>query len=215
MKLGCIGCLTLLVFVAVVGGVFWVGVQVLREPAFPVVTSAPADGVRAQKKIFEIVRRGAHHGDRDRELVVLSEGEVNAFFSRHLAEIAELPVSEIGLRLPGGGRAEFRARLPLRQLLSEAPLSAVAGVLPGTWLDRRVWLRVDTRPRLEVGASRREHRYLRLDVTELAVGRQRLPALLLRVLLDPATLRVLRLPVPDGIDAITVEEGRVVVRTAS
>jgi hypothetical protein len=47
------------------------------------------------------------------------------------------------------------------------------------------------------------------------VGRQRLPVALLRVLLDPAALQVLYWRMPSGIDAITVEPGRVVVRTAS
>lgn len=215
MKLGCIGCLTSVVLVAALCGAIWAGIQVLREPDLPVVASTPEEGVRAQQRIFEIVRRGRHRGERAAETIVLSEREVNAFFSRHLAEIPDLPVTDLGLRLPGGGRAEFRARLPLRSLFGEPPLSGLAGALPAALLDRRVWLRVGTRPRLDVGAARRESRYLRFEVMDFAVGRQRLPAVLLRVLLDPAMLRVLRWPVPDGVDTVTVEAGRVLVRLAS
>ena len=87
--------------------------------------------------------------------------------------------------------------------------------LPASWLQRRIWLDASGRARVEPGATRRERRYLRLDVTEFAVGRQRLPAMLLRFLLNPAALRVLRWPLPEGIEAVTVEAGRVVIRTAS
>lgn len=215
MKLGCLGCLTLLMLVAGAAGLLWGGIQALRDPDIPLVSTTAADGVRAQQKIFEIVRRGAQPGNKNTGPVVLSERELNAFLSRHLGESTELPLTDIGLRLADGGVAELRARLPLRHLVSEPPLSVVGGILPAGWLDLRVWLRVGVRPRLEPDEGRRERRHLRLEVTDFAVGRQRLPAVLLRVLLDPAALSVLRWRVPDGIDAVSVEAGRVVVRTAS
>jgi hypothetical protein len=68
---------------------------------------------------------------------------------------------------------------------------------------------------LEPGVTRAQQRYLRLDVVEFAVGRQRLPAAMLRLLLNPSALRVLRWPMPEGTDAVTIETGRVVVRLAS
>ena len=215
MKLGCIGCLTLVLLTATFGATLWGAVQTLRAPEFPSAETSPVEGVRAQQKIFEIARRGARRGDKAGEPIVLSEGELNAFLSRHLPESAELPLTEMALRLGDDGVAEFRARLPLRHLMGESPLAAFGGILPAGWLDHRVWLRVGVRPRLEPEPARRERRYLRLEVTEFAVGRQRLPAVLLRVLLDPAALGVLRWRMPDGIDAVTVEPGRVVVRTAS
>ena len=75
--------------------------------------------------------------------------------------------------------------------------------------------RAGAHARVEPGVTRRERRYLRLDVREFAVGRQGLPAVLLRILLDPRTLGVLRWPLPDSIEAITIEPGRVVIRLAS
>jgi hypothetical protein len=215
MKLGCLGCLTLFILVLVGGGVVWGVIQALREPDIHSIAVVPADGVRAQQKIFEIVRRGGHAGDRNAEPIVFAERELNAFLARHLGESAALPLTDSSLRLERGGIAEVHARLPLRYLLREQPASMLGGFLPGVWLDRRVWLRVGVRPELESDPARRERRYLRLEVTDFAVGRQRLPALLLRVLLDPTALSVLRLRVPDGIDAITVEAGRLVVRPAS
>ncbi len=216
MRLGCLGCLTLLVILALVGSTAWLVIQTLQEPeVVPIAAATVADGVRAQQKIFEVVRRGAQRGDKDAEPVVLTERELNAFLSRHLAEIAELPFTDIGLRLPGGGIAEFRARLELRHLMTEPPLPALARALPASWLQRRIWLDVRVRARLEPGVARRERRYLRLGVTEFAVGRQRLPTMLLRLLLNPAALRMLRWPVSGGIEAVTIEAGRVVIRAAS
>lgn len=215
MKLGCFGCLTIFTLVLLCGGVVWGVMQALREPDIQSTAVAPADGVRAQQKIFEIARRGGHPRDRDAEPIVFAEGELNAFLARHLGESTALPLTDISLRLERGGIAEVRARLPLGYLLREQPTAMLEGFLPGVWLDRRVWLRVGVRPGLESDPARRARRYLRLEVTDFAVGRQRLPAPLLRILLDPTALSVLRLRVPDGIDAVTVEAGRLVVRPAS
>ena len=195
-------------------GLGWIGCQALHEPEFPVARSEPGDGARAQRKIYGIVRRGAgHHGAANS--TVLTASELNAFLSRHLAEAAEVPLTDIGLRLAADGTVEFRGRLPLAHLVAEPPLSGLASIVPGVWLERPVWLRMVARVGLEPGAMRRERRYLRLDVREFAVGRQRLPAVLLRVLLDPRPLRVLRWPVPGAIEAIRIEADQVVIRLAS
>ena len=215
MRLGCLGCLTVLIGVALVAGSAWFGVRMLQEPAFPAVATTAADGVRAQQKIFEVVQRSAGRSKTNGEPIVLSERELSAFLSRHLAEAADVPFSDVGLRLAGSGIAEFKGRLPLRHLLSEAPLSALAMAVPAAWLERSVWLRLGTRARIEPGTTRAQRRYLRLDVVEFAVGRQWLPAPVIRLLLDPATLRVLRWPVPDRVEAVTIENGRVVIRIAS
>jgi hypothetical protein len=215
MRLGCLGCLALLIAVLSTAAALRLGIQAIREPDVTGVATTPEDGRRAQQKIFQIMRRGAHGGEKDGHSIVLSERELDAFLSRHLAEVAEQPLSDIGLRLPGDGIVEFRARLPIGHLMTETPLSAVADVLPASWLERRVWLRVGARPQLEAGGRLHERRHLRFEVTEFSVGRQRLPAILLRVLVDPRTLGLLRWPVPDGIDTVTVEAGRVVVRVAS
>lgn len=208
--------MVVIVVAALATGSAWLGSRVLQEPDFPAVVTTAADGTRAQQKMFALVRRGRSRPGVNGEPVVLSERELNAFLSRHLAEAAELPITHIGLRLPADGIAELKGRLPLRHLLTEPPLSALADVVPAGWLERPVWLRLGTRARIEPGsAPRARRRYLRLEVVEFGVGRQRLPASLVRLLLDPATLRVLRWPVPDGVEAITIEKGRVVIRTAS
>lgn len=220
MRLGCGGCLTaaflLLVGGAAVGGTLWGAFRAFQEPEFHMPAGTPADGVRVQQKFFEIARRGGRPGrSGSAEPVSLSEPEVNAFLSHHLADAAELPLTDIGVRLVGDGVVEVAGRLPLRHLLSEPPVSAAADLLPERWLGRPVWLRLRARVRVEPGAARGERRYLRLDLEEFKVGRQRLPAPTLRHLLSPAALRVLRWQVPNGVEAITIEAGRAVIRTAS
>lgn len=214
MRLGRVGFLTLSLAFGGMAGLGWIGYQALQEPEFRLPPQAPGDGARAQRKIYEIARPGP--GRRAAaEPTVLTQGELNAFLAHHLAEAAEVPFADIGLRLASDGTVEFRGRLPLAHLATEPPLSGLASVLPAAWLERPVWLRMRARIRLEPGAMRRERRYLRLDVREFAVGRQRLPAVLLRVLLDPRPLRVLRWPVPGSIEAITIEAEQVVIRLAS
>jgi len=146
---------------------------------------------------------------------MLTQGELNAFLARHLVEAAELPFADLALRLTDGGVVEFRGRLPLAHLVTEPPLSGLGPLLPAALLERPVWLRIRAHARVEPSLTRRVRRYLRLDVREFAVGRQRLPAVLLRILLDPQTLGVLRWPLPESIEAITIEPGRVVIRLAS
>ena len=212
LRLGCFGCLTLLVVIAAVGGIGWGIFQVTRAPDIALAPTSSGDGLRAQQKIFDVIHRTG--GGRS-HTVSLSEREVNAFLSRHLGEAADLPLRNLAVRLPSDGRAEFAGQLPLRQLLGVAPFSALAGVLPRSWLDRGVWLSLRARVTVESGERARERRHLRLDVERFRLGRLRLPEVMLRVLLDPAALRLLRWPMPEAIDGLRIEPGRLVIQTAS
>lgn len=210
LRLGCFGCLTLLMLLGLVGAAAWGTYQITRTPEIAGPPSTPADGIRAQQKIFEIIRRS---GSGRPHTVTLSEREVNAFLSRHLGETAEVPLRNLAVRLPADGHAEIAGQMPLRQLLTTAPFSALAGVLPPAWLDRGVWLTLHARVTLESGA--RDRRHVRLDVERFWVGRQRLPEVMLRVLLDPGALRLLRSPMPDAIEGLRIEPGRLVIQSAS
>ncbi len=211
LRLGCFGCLTLLLLVAVVGAVVWGTYQVMRPAEIAAPPTTAADGIRAQQKIFEIVRRA---GSGRPHTVALSDREVNAFLSRHLGETADLPLRNLAVRLPGDGHAEIAGRLPLRQLLTAAPLSALVDVLPAEWLDRSVWLSIAARVTLEGGGGARARRFLHLDVQRFYIGRQRLPGVMLRMLLDPGALRLLHSPMPDAIEGLRIEPGRLVLQSA-
>jgi hypothetical protein len=211
LRLGCFGCLTLLLLLGVGGGAVWGGFQIARAPDFIGSTSGVADGIRAQQKIYDLLRRG---GGRPHS-VTLSEREVNAFLSRHLGETADMPVRNLAVRLPGDGRAEIAGQIPARELLKVAPLSVLAAVLPAGWLDRPLWLVVLAKVTLEGGAGSRERHHLRLDVDRFWLGRLRLPEVMLRVLLDPTALRLLRWSVPSTIEGLRVEPGRLTIQSAS
>ena len=212
LRLGCVGCLTALVVISTVTGMVWGVFQMMRPAEIAGAPTTPADGFRAQQKIFDVVRRGAEGRPRT---VSLTERELNAFLSRHLGESPDLPLRNLAVRLPSDGLAEIAGQLPLGQLLALPPVSALAGIIPAIWLERGVWLSIRARVTLEGTGDIRQPRRLRLDVDRFWLGRLRVPELMLRVLLDPAALRLLRSPIPETIGGLRIEPGRLVIQSGS
>jgi len=212
LRLGCCGCLTILILATFVTGAGWGVFQITRPPVIAGTPTSPADGLRAQQKIFDIARRA---GDGRRRAISLSEPELNAFLSRHLGESADLPLRNLAVRLPSDGVAEIAGQVPLRQLLAQAPFSALNTVVSPNWLERSVWLAVRARVTLDTGGGTREPRRLRLDVERFWLGRLPLPEVMLRVLLDPAALRLLRSPIAETIESIRIEPGRLIIQAGS
>lgn len=211
MRLGCGGCLvTVGLGLALVGVVAWVGVHSLQEPEVRVDLPTADDGFRGQQKIFNVFRAGAGRSRGRPVEVALSERELNGFLSRHLAEAPEFPVTSSTVKLLGDGRVELKGRLALRHVVPRPDL-----LLPTAWLDRPVWLHVQARASLEVEAARGHRRYLRLDVERFALGRQWLPAILVRPLVTRGAHDLFRWPLPAAVEAITIDSEKVVVRSAS
>ena len=209
LRLGCSGCLTVLVLLAVIGGAAWCVYAVWQTPEITAVAGSPADGHRAQQKVFDLLRRA---GAGRSHTAALTEAEVNAFVRNHLGGETDLPQRNLGVRLPAEGQAEIVGRVSVRQLLHLPPFSVVAGVLPERVLAQEVWLTVVTGVTVETVDGARERRRLRLDVKRLRLGRLPLPEVMLRILFDPSTLRLLRWHLPQGIEEIRIEPGRVVIR---
>jgi hypothetical protein len=214
LRLGCSGCLTTLCLVALIGGGGWAVFEAIRAPEIVAAPFSAADGVRAQQKIFDLVRRA---GSGRPHTATLSERELNAFLSRHVTEVTELPLRQLAVGLPSDGRAQVAGQLALREILGEPPFSALARLLPSSWLDRPMWLSFLARVTLEArdGGGGSERRRLRLDVERFWLGRLRLPEVMLRILLDPDALRFLRWPMPEAIDGLRIEPGRLVIQAAS
>lgn len=214
MRSGCAGCFTGLALVIIFGlGTAWTVSAVVRAfevPAQVASVGGQADGARAQRKIYEIVRRPQGTG-RAGNPVMLTERELNAFLSRHVD--GGLPLESLAVRLIGAGVAELTGQLPLERLMTEPPLRSVVSVVPRAWLDRRVWLRIEARPRVE--SRLRDPHYLKVDMERAWIGRQRIPTVALKIILSPNYLRALSWPVPGGIDAVNVEPGRLIVKVAS
>jgi hypothetical protein len=209
VRSGCRGCLSTLVGVLAIGvlvaGAAWGVMRMLETPALEPVRYAPSDGVRAQQKILDLARRRTRPGG-----VVLTEAELNAFVSRHL-EPADLPLEHPVIRLRGDDVVEIAGTLPLARLLHESPLGSLADALPAGWLARPVWLTVLART--TVGTEPR--RVLRLDMQRVTIGRQRVPAIILRVVLDPSSLRFTRIGLPTEVHSVRVEPGRLLIEATS
>jgi len=210
---GC-GCLTLTVIGLLVGTVLWLGSGAFEPPIIQHEVGTVADGHRAQQKLFELATAGSSNRRNDRRIAItFTERELNALLTRHLSG-DELPLGAMGLRLVGDGIIEVTGRLPLHALLGDS-LGAVVQLLPGGWAARPVWLRLRGDVRLETGAARGDRRRLRLDVGYFALGRRRLPTSVLSVLPEGPASRATRWPVPDTVDAVTVEPGRVTIAVRS
>lgn len=213
MRAGCVviaGSLGLLLGLGVVA--LWAGSRLAQEPDVPVTQGSAEDGARAQQKIFDLIRGETPKARGRPHEVVLTEAEINRFLSRNLVEAAGMPVAVRAVRLTGNGVVEFKGLLPLREVLSAAP---VASVVPTAWLDRQCWLHLEAKASLEVGAARKQRRYLRLDVQRFAIGRQRLPGTLLRLLAGPRVQELLRWRMPESVEGLTIEPGAVVIKTSS
>jgi hypothetical protein len=213
MRLGCGLAVPLAVaLLGLAGASLWVGSRLLREPDVTAAAGTSEDGIRAQQKIFEIARgEPPRRGARPHQVIV-TEAELNRFLSKHLVEVARMPVVFSALHLAGDGVVEFKGLLPLRDLVSA---SLAANLVPTTWLDRQVWLHLNARASLVVGANRSQRRYLRFDVQRLAIGWQPLPGLLLRLLPSPGLQGLLRWRMPESVEGITIEPGAVVIKTSS
>jgi len=201
-------------FAAVVlgGASLWVGSRLVKEPEVAAVVGSPEDGSRGQQKIFDLARGGAGRARSAPQAVVLSEAELNSFLSRNLVEVAKMPITVRAVRLAGDGVVEFKGLVALRDVLSASPL---ASLTPRAWLERQVWLHLTARANLEVGTTRSQRRYLRFDLQRVAIGRQALPGFFRWLLPSPGIQGLLRWRMPDSVESITIESGKVVIRTSS
>lgn len=213
MRSGCAVVLGVALAAVLLGGLsLWVSSRLLREPSVTAASGSSEDGVRAQQKLFDIARGGAGRARGGSHAVVVSEAELNAFLSRNLVEVANMPLTVRAVRLVGDGIVEFKGLVAVRDLLAASPFVSLP---PSAWLDRQVWLHLVARASLEVGAERTQRRYLRFDLQRVAIGRQALPAFFRWLVPSPVLQGLLRWRIPASVESITIEPGTVVVRTSS
>lgn len=203
MRLGCLGCLGLLVTLALLVGIGTLSYRILAAPHDGEGTFSAEDGLRAQEKLGEILLREARLSRR-RDPVVLSQSEINAFLARHL-EGRRLRLHPLGVRLHPD-LVEVSGGLPLDAFLQDSPRAGIRPYLPLIVLERKVWVSVRGR----VGVEGREGEF-RLE--GWALGRQSLPVWLSGLLPGKPEGDLFRWRVPRVVDRVTVEEGRVVIHT--
>ena len=217
MRVGCFGCLLLLVIllvllVAVLGVVFLSG-NILDAPEITVAATpkfSRADGYSAQQKLFDLVRRGSGESTR-RGPVILTEQEVNAFLANHLAE-ADLPFNPMSVRFVGG-QIEIHGKTPLRNMIQGQPLVQISRYLPADRLDQPVWVFVKGRIRIDPPGMGGGRLTGRMEISEFALGKQPLGSWLLTAMLGGTANRLLRWPVPAVVEDVTIDEGRLIIRT--
>jgi hypothetical protein len=209
MRLGCSGCFVVVAFVMALAAGGWGAVKMLDAPATLPVSATAADSASAQQKLYTALRRGTAA-----EPVTLTEREVNALISRNLDTDTDL--SGLSFRLVNRDTVELLGRVPIGRVVAEIP-AARRIPLPGSWQRRLLWVRARGTPRVEEAgpALSTARRYVTLDVDAAWIGRLRLPVTLLRVVLNPETLRLLRWRAPGALQELRVEPGRVIIRVAS
>jgi hypothetical protein len=182
----------------------WGTSRILQDPVVAAVASTQEDAARAQQKLFRLMR-GA-----ERDPVVVSEAEINAFVSRHL-DPGSLPFDRPTVLLPGDDTVALVGQVPIRRLLAESPVPVLADLLPNGWLVRPLWVRLDTHAKFE----REPRALLRLDVRRVILGRQRVPTAALHLLFGPGSLWFERMSLPETVADVRIESGRAVIRTTS
>lgn len=209
MKRGCgCGCLTMIVASALVLAFWWLGSGLFDQPLIQREVGSPANGRRAQQKLFELATNAGRRDGR-KTATTLSERELNAFLARHLSR-EDLPLEEMGIRLVGDGIVEVTGRLPLHGILGDS-VGTVLGFLPRTWSAKPIWVQLRGYVRLEAGAARRDRRTLRLDVGSFSLGRRRVPTFVLSLLPEGPTLRAMRWSVPETVDSVTIDAGQLTI----
>ncbi len=205
MKAGCgCGCLAVLLLLVLGGaslGAAWGLARMLATPALRAPETTPIDGHRGQKKMYEVLSGASRE-------VTLTDREINAVLSRHLVD-ARVPLAHLVVALPGSGIVELAGQVPIARLAGPA----IGSSLPAPIARRGAWIFLRAHVDVEDGIT--AGRELRLEVSDWALGRLRLPGWLLYAIVDEESLRILRWPVPRTVESVTVEPGRLIVRSAS
>lgn len=213
MKLGCLGCLVLIVGLLGLGVLIGVGF-VLSTSIFNIPESlpppqwTPPDSQQVQQKLAEVLRRDTQKSARTDPLV-FTEREINAFLTHHLEETEGLPFAPLLVKLTPGV-VVIQGRTQLKTLLRGIPFNYLVEFLPASQVDRPVWVVIHGTVRIEPGRLRKDRRFLRIDPSRFRIGTQEMGTWLLSWMVGP---KLLRWPVPKVIEAVLVEEGRVIVVT--
>ncbi len=215
MKLGCAGCLILIVvltFLAVlVGGFFFLSGNIFAAPHFEVLDWSRSDASAARYRLHEITLRDTGQSGRQ-DPVLLNEREINALVARHLAETAGLRFDPFAMRLLQG-QFLLQGRTVLRSLLQGPPFAQLAAYLPASQLDRSIWITVRGYVAVQPGVPGGKPGQARVVLTEFNLGRQPLGSWPFSAVMGSAGSGLLKWPVPGAVRDVDIEDRRVVIRT--
>jgi hypothetical protein len=214
MKWGCFGCffliVALLAVLIIAAGVLFVSGNIFLSPDTRPISFSRADGYAAQQKLYEVILRQEGRSSR-KNPISLTEPEASAFLSRHLAETARVPVSDLTVRFETD---EFVAqgRTLLRSLVQGPFFSYLLPYVPDKQLDQTIWITIRGRVTIDTEMLGTK-RYGKVTVTQLTLGRQPVGALLLYVTMGPSRAGLLEWPVPAVVEGVQIQKGLLVIRT--
>jgi hypothetical protein len=215
MKLGCAGCLVLLIaltFIAVLVGAFvFLSGNIFEEPHFEVLDWSRSDASAARYKLHEIILRDAGQSGRQ-DPIIVSEREISALVARHVAESAGLRFEPFAMRLVQG-QFLLQGRTVLRSLLQGPPFPQLAAYLPASQLDRPIWITVRGYIAVQPGEPGRKPGQARVVLTEFNLGRQPVGNWPFSAVMGSAGSGLLKWPVPGAVRDVDIEDRRVVIRT--
>ncbi len=214
MKLGCLGCLSVLVvalsILALGGGALWVWGSAQATPPLLPASPLKADPAAVERRLGDL---GFHSGGRATrvEPVVLSEPEVAAFLARYL-EDAGLRLSPVHTRLRTT-EITVQGQIPLGALLQGAPVAWLSSVIPRRSLDAPVWITLAGTIGLEAASSPRRPRYAEATLIDSQVGRLSIPGWLLTMMAGSRGASMLRWQAPATVERLEVGNGKLTIRT--
>lgn len=215
MKLGCVGCLILVVVltfvVALVGGFYFLSGNIFEAPHFEALDWSRADSSGARAALREIVLRDAGQSGRQ-DPVLLSQREVNGLVARHLAETAGLRFDPFAIKLVQG-QFLLQGRTVLRSLLQGPPFAQLSAYLPASQLDRPIWLTVRGHVSVQPGQPGGKPGKARVVLTEFDLGRQPVGNWPFSLAMGSAGRGLLNWQVPGTVRDIDIEDQRVTIRT--
>ena len=215
MKMGCVGCLLLLVgiifFTAVAGGFLFLSGNIFEAPPFDAVEWSRGDASTAQSKLYELVQRDAGQSTRQ-DPVLLSEREANALAAQYLAQTGHLRFEPFAIRLTQG-QFTLRGRIQLCSILHGPPFGQIRPYLPAAQLARPVWISARGYVALDQGAPGKNPGTGRVVVSEFSLGRQPVGTWPFSIVMGPASTKIFHWPVPGSVRDVEIEDHRIVIRT--
>lgn len=210
MRLGCVGCLFLVlvlvgILIAGIAGGLLLSSAIFATPeGITPPDFTPQNAGAGEQKLAEILLRDRGFA-QGKGPVVITQQELNGFLAHHLQESGRIPMKPLSVRLTPG-IVGIQGQTTVARLFTGFPFSLLGEYLPRSYVDRPIWVTV--KGRIEHDRSRGS-----LEVLDFALGTQPISPRVLSWMLGGKGQRLLRWRMPRSVERIVIEEGRVVVRT--
>lgn len=215
MRLGCFGCLGILlgsaVLLVLIGGGAWAWSRAWTPPRPPLAASHARPDASAVDRKLAVLWRGPAGRPTRADSITLSEAEVSALAFRFLEDAGLLP-SSLTTEMREG-RAMVQWRGPVGALLQGPPFGWLTTLLTRPMTQAPLWITVAGGVQLGSPSKPGRPRYAEVRLTSAQIGRLSVPAWLLALMAGPRGASLLRWPVRGTIDRLELGEGRLTIRT--